>query len=105
MRVGLTFVLGTVLRERIFGFGLLWLMVHLSLILAIGIIGLFLWRSLPKSEVNYTDDYCVYQVLGYVAGEKYTYTVESYNSYCRSHLAKLARDTKSIGWLIIVLPC
>ena len=57
------------------------------------------------SRVNYTDDYCVYQVLGYFAGEKYTYTVESYNSYCRSHLAKLARDTKSIGWLIIVLPC
>ena len=91
-------MLGTVLRERIFGFGLLWLMVHLSLILAIGIIGLFLWRSLPKSEVNYTDDYCVYQVLdNHVASKKYTYTIESYNSYCRSHLARLARGTKVVN--------
>jgi len=33
------------------------------------------------SRVNYADDYCVYQILdNHVAGKKYTYTVESYNS-------------------------
>ncbi len=47
-------------------------------------------NSLPKSEVNYIDDYSVYQVLdSHVASKKYT--VESYNSYCRAHLARLAR--------------
>ncbi|ACP45068.1 hypothetical protein YG5714_3016 [Sulfolobus islandicus Y.G.57.14] len=65
--------------------------------------------TFPKSEVNYTDDYCIYQVLdNHVASKKYAYTIESYNSYCRSHLAMLARDTKVVNrseWLIIVLPC
>ncbi|QXJ35584.1 hypothetical protein J5U22_02131 [Saccharolobus shibatae] len=64
-------------------------------------------NSLPKSEVIYTDNYSVYQVLdNHIASKKYT--VESYNSYCRAHLARLARDTRLIGvrgWLIIVLPC
>jgi IS1 family transposase len=56
----------------------------------------FLLNSLPKSEVNYTDDYSVYQVLdNHVASKKYT--VESYNSYCRAHLAKLARDTRAVN--------
>ena len=55
----------------------------------------FLLNSLPKSEVNYTDDYSVYQVLdNHVASKKYTYTVESYNSYCRAHLA---RDTRAFN--------
>ncbi|QXJ34606.1 hypothetical protein J5U22_01152 [Saccharolobus shibatae] len=55
----------------------------------------FLLNSLPKSEVNYTDNYSVYQVLdNHIASKKYTYTVESYNSYCRAHLARLARDTR-----------
>jgi len=58
----------------------------------------FLLNSLPKSEVNYTDDYSVYQVLdNHVASKKYTYTVESYNSYCRAHLARLARDTRAVN--------
>ena len=53
----------------------------------------FLLNSLPKSEVNYTDDYSVYQVLdNHVASKKYT--VESYNSYCRAHLA---RDTRAVN--------
>jgi len=56
----------------------------------------FLLNSLPKSEINYTDDYSVYQVLdNHVASKKYT--VESYNSYCRSHLARLARDTRAVN--------
>ncbi len=58
----------------------------------------FLLSSLPKSEVNYTDDYSVYQVLdNHVASKKYTHTVESYNSYCRAHLARLARDTRAVS--------
>ena len=56
----------------------------------------FLLNSLPKSEINYTDDYSVYQVLdNHVASKKYT--VESYNSYCRAHLARLARDTRAVN--------
>jgi insertion element IS1 protein InsB len=56
----------------------------------------FLLNSLPKSEVNYTDDYSVYQVLdNHVASKKYT--VESYNSYCGAHLARLARDTRAVN--------
>ena len=56
----------------------------------------FLLNSLPKSEVNYTDDYSVYQVLdNHVSSKKYT--VESYNSYCRAHLARLARDTRAVN--------
>ncbi|AAK42777.1 Partial transposase in ISC1173 [Saccharolobus solfataricus P2] len=50
-----------------------------------------------RSKVNYTDYYCVYQVLdNRVVGKKYTYLVESHNSWCRSHLARLARDTKAV---------
>ena len=46
----------------------------------------------------YTDDYPVYQVLNnYVAGKEYTYTVESHNSYCRAHLARLARDMRAVS--------
>lgn len=57
-----------------------------------------LWLSLPKCEVHYTDDYPIYQVLyHHVVGKKYTHTVESYNSFCRSHLARLARDTKAVN--------
>lgn len=57
----------------------------------------YLLGWLPRSEVNYTDYYCVYQVLdNRVAGKKYTYLVESHNSWCRSHLARLARDTKAV---------
>jgi IS1 family transposase len=53
----------------------------------------FLLNSLPESKVNYTDDYSVYQVLdNHVASKKYT--VESYNSYCRAHLA---RDTRAFN--------
>ncbi|MBB5254958.1 IS1 family transposase [Sulfurisphaera ohwakuensis] len=58
----------------------------------------YLLNTLPKSEVYYTDDYSVYQVLNnHVVGKKYTYTVESYNSYCRAHLARLARDTRAFS--------
>ncbi|BDB98497.1 IS1 family transposase [Saccharolobus caldissimus] len=58
----------------------------------------FLLNSLPKSEVNYTDDYSVYQVLdNHIASKKYTYTVESYHSYYRAHLARLARDTRAVN--------
>ncbi|QGA69280.1 IS1 family transposase [Sulfolobus sp. E11-6] len=53
---------------------------------------------LPRSGVNYTDHYCVYQVLDKrVASKKYTYIVESHNSRCRSHLARLARDTRAVN--------
>ena len=58
----------------------------------------YLLNSLPKSEVYYTDYYPVYQVLGnHIAGKEYTYTVESHNSYCRAHLARLARDTRAVN--------
>ncbi|AAK41606.1 Partial transposase ISC1173 [Saccharolobus solfataricus P2] len=56
----------------------------------------YLLGWLTRSEVNYTDYYCVYQVLdNRVAGKKYTYLVESHNSWCR--LARLARDTKAVN--------
>jgi len=58
----------------------------------------YLLNTLPKSKVYYTDDYSVYQVLNnHVVSKKYTYTVESYNSYCRTHLARLARDTRAVN--------
>ncbi|QXJ32144.1 hypothetical protein J5U21_01795 [Saccharolobus shibatae] len=58
----------------------------------------FLQNSLPRSEVYYTDAYNVYQVLdNHVVGKEYTYTVESYNSYCRAHLARLARHTRAVN--------
>ena len=58
----------------------------------------YLLNSLPKSEVYYTDYYPVYQVLSnHIAGKEYTYTVESHNSYCRAHLARLARDTRAVN--------
>ncbi|BCU68728.1 hypothetical protein KN1_00250 [Stygiolobus caldivivus] len=58
----------------------------------------YLWSPLPESRVYYTDGYSVYQVLdNHVVGKEYTYTVESYHSYCRAHLARLARDTRAVN--------
>ena len=58
----------------------------------------FLFRSLPESEVYYSDNYSVYQVLdNHVVGKEYTQSVESHNAWCRVHLARLVRETKAVN--------
>jgi len=56
-----------------------------------------LFVNLPRGEVNYSDQYQVYQVLyKHVTSEDHTQAVESFNSQLRSSLARLARDTKAV---------